>query len=636
MQVIGSESTSGVYVSENNALASTAVLACVKILAETISTLPLPVYQRLDPRGKQRAPNHPLYHLLHSQPNPEMTSVIFRETLQGHLGTWGNGYAEIEWDTKKGWPKALWPLRPDRMKVKRENGKIFYFYRLPDSQEVRLPAFRVFHIPGFGYDGRVGYSPIQLAKDAIGLSLAAEKYNNNFFKNDGRPGGALKHPKTLGDEAHKRLKKDWEDMHSGLSNAHRVAILEEGMEWQEIGVPPEAAQLLGTRSYQLADIARIYRIPGVLLGLDDKTNTYASAEQFFISFMVHCIRPWLVRWEQTITSKLFLGDDKYFAEFLADGLLRGDIQSRYQAYAIARQWGWKSANDILELENQNPIGPQGDIYLVPMNMVPADQVDLYKPKQSGEPEQERTLPPLENRSINAAKHRAALAKRYERLFEDAGARIVSREVKDLKRAAKKMLKERDSTDFLLYLEDYYRKAPEWIARTILPVLLSLGEAVRDVAAQEVGIDPVDTSEWLSGYAERYGTQHANSSEGQLRALITRAQTEVLVPYELIEARLDEWEERRPGKIALAQTVELSNKMARFIFAGAGIARLRWVALGNNSCPYCQELNGKIMGIDSPFVGAAESLESEDGRMRINKPTFTPQLHEGCECQIVPD
>lgn len=630
MQVGGTETASGVYVNENTALNATGVLACVKIISQTVASLPLPVYERLQPRGKRRAIDHPLYSLLHDQPNPEMTSMIFRETLQGHLCTWGNAYAEIQWGAN-GWPVALWPLRPDKMLVKRIEGKITYIYRLPTGVDVKIPAYRILHIPGFGFDGLVGYSPIQLAKDAIGLSMAAEQYNNRFFKNDGRPGGVLQHPKELGDKAYARLKKDWAEMHTGLSNAHRFAILEEGMEFKEIGFPPESAQLLGTRKFQINEIARIYQVPPHMLA-DLERATFSNIEHQSIDFVVHTMRPWLVRWEQGYASKLFRGDKKHFAEHLIDGLLRGDAQTRAEFYGKMFNIGVYSQNDIREKENDNPF-EGGDKHYVPLNMVPIEMIeDVLDPEPSNN---SRSLP-MEERKLNAAKNRSRIAKQYEKIFADSASRIVKREAADVKKAIKSHLKERDSTDFILWLEKFYREAPEWIQRTILPVLLSLGEAIQAEAIREVNAEPKDVTEWVNGYAERFAKQYANSSEGQIRSLLEKSSVEGVPPLELVEQRLTEWEERRPNKIAIAETVELSNKMARFVFAGAGITRLRWVAIGNKSCPYCQELDGKVVGIDSPFVGASQNLESEDGRMKINKPTITPQLHEGCECQIVPD
>ena len=639
----GRASATGVNVTEKTALHSTAVFACVRILAETIASLPLPVYRRIEPRGKQRAPEHPLYPILHDAPNPYMTSLSWRETLMGHAATWGNAYSEIEWDAR-GQVRALWPLRPDMMKEVKYNsaGKLIYVYRLPDGTDKTLMAYRVLHIPGLGFDGIMGYSPIAMARDAVGLAMATEEYGARFFKNGAKPGGVLEHPGKLGEGANTNLRKSWNEMHQGLSKQHRIAILEEGMTYKQIGIPPNDAQFLETRKFQLQEIARIYRVPPHMLA-DLERATFSNIEHQSIDFVVHTIRPWLVRWEQTIKQKLLLDGERnqYFAEFLVDGLLRGDTQTRYQAYSVGRQWGWLSANDVREIENMNPLpDEQGDIYLIPMNMMPADQAG-QEPKIDEPAEGQRVnLPTAEEfrqqGKIKAAQNRSRLAKQYERLFRDAAARVVSREVKDIKRALKKHLGERDSTDFLNYTDDYYNKAPEWIKRTMLPVLLSLGEAVRDAASKEVGADPPDTTEWIDGYAERYANQHAGSSRGQIGALITKASTEGLNPADLVDERLDEWDEKRSAKIASRETVEQSNKIARFVFAGAGFTRLRWVAIGDKSCPYCQEMDNKVVGIESPFLGASETLESDDGRMRINKPAFTPQLHSGCVCQIVPD
>ena len=633
--VDGREGAAGVNVTEKTALHSTAVFSCVRVLAETIASLPLPVYRRLEPRGKQRAPEHTLYRILHDQPNPYMTSFVFRETLMGHLGTWGNAYAEIDW-TAGGQVKSLWPLRPDRMKEIKYNeaGNLVYVYRLPDGTDKPFQSYQILHIPGLGFDGFIGYSPIAMARDAVGLSLATEEYGARFFKNGAKPGGVLEHPGKLKNP--ESLRKSWNEMHQGLSNQHRIAILEEGMKYTQIGIPPNDAQFLETRKFQKSEIASIYRVPPHMIA-DLERATFSNIEHQSIDFVVHTIRPWLVRWEQAIKQKLFMSleGSQYFAEFLVDGLLRGDTQSRYAAYSVGRQWGWLSANDVLEMENKNPIGEQGDIYLVPMNMVPAEQAKQMPQINAPEPEENQKAPDVEKRNINAARNRSRLAKRYELLFQDAAARVVAREVRDLKRAVKKHLGERDSTDFYNYMDDYYKKAPEWIKKTMLPVFLSLGEAVRDAAAQEAGAEPPETTEWIDGYAERYAAQHASSSSGQVAALLTEARAEGLDPAELVDERLNEWEEKRPGKIASRETVEQCNKIARFVFISAGVTRLMWVAVGSESCPYCQELNGKIVGIQAPFLGASETLESDDGRMRINKPAFTPQLHDGCECQVIP-
>ncbi len=370
----GGKAASGVTVNETTALNATAVFSAVDILARTLASLPLPVYRRLQPRGKERAPDHPLYELLHDLPNPEMTSFDLRQALMGHLALWGNCFCEVERD-RGGRVKALWPLRPDRMQVKRDGQGLLYLYRVDDGTQAGLRQGQVMHLRGLSSDGLIGYSPIRMAREAIGLALATEQFGAAFFGNGSRPGGVLQHPQTISNEASERLKKSWEEMHRGLTQAHRVAILEEGMTWQQVGIPPEDAQFLETRKFQVSEIARMFHVPPHMLAdLDRSTNN--NIEHQSIEFVVHTMRPWLVCWEQGIYRDLLSLQERrqYFAEFLVDGLLRGDYKSRQEGYAVGRQNGWLSANDIRELENMNPLpGDQGDTYLVPLNMVPADQ-----------------------------------------------------------------------------------------------------------------------------------------------------------------------------------------------------------------------------------------------------------------------
>lgn len=362
---------SGISVTPETALSTTAVFACIRVLAESVASLPLIMYRRLDARSKEKAPDHPLYTLLHNQPNPEMTSLEFRETLMGHLGGWGNAYADIELDGS-GRVMALWPLLPNKIeKISRENGELIYHYRVPDSVggEVRkLRGEQVFHLRGLGSNGIVGYSPIQLHRQAIGLAQATEAFGASFFGNGALPGLVLEHPGELSKDAHDRLTESWNEAHSGINRAHRMAILEEGMKVEKIGIPPEDAQFIQTRKFQVNEIARIYRIPPHFVG-DLEHATFSNIEHQGIEFVVHTLRPWLVRWEQSIWSKLLLPRerDEFFAEFNADGLLRGDIASRYTAYATGRNGGWLSRNDIREKENMNSI-PGGDDYLTPLNM----------------------------------------------------------------------------------------------------------------------------------------------------------------------------------------------------------------------------------------------------------------------------
>ena len=372
----GNISSSDIVVSEESAMSVSAVFACVRIISETVSSLPLWVYERKADGGKARAPTLPLNAVLHSSANDEMTAMTVRELLQTHLCLYGNAYAEIEYDAS-GRIRGLWPLRPDRVTVFRTpDGPLAYSVVLPNGSTVTLPKERVFSITGFGGDGIRGASILTMARESIGLAIATERYGSKFFANGARPGGVLEHPAVMSQEAQDRLRASWQNVHGGLDRAHRVAILEEGMTYKAIGLPPEDAQFLQTRKFQLNEIARIFRVPPHLIQ-DLERATFSNIEHQSIDFVVHCIRPWLVRWEQAINQQLLqpAQRERYFAEHVVDGLLRGDILTRYQAYKIGRENGWLSADDIRRFENQDPLpGGQGEIYLVPMNMAPANQI----------------------------------------------------------------------------------------------------------------------------------------------------------------------------------------------------------------------------------------------------------------------
>lgn len=376
----GPTTATGRSVSASTAMKASAVFACVRVRAETVASLPWVVYRRLSGGGKERDPSHPLYELLHDQPNPEQTAIEFRENLIGHLDLWGNAYAEIDWDAR-GRVRALYPLRPDRVTEEERDGQVYYVVTLPDGERKGLPAWRVWHTRGF-----MSLSIIGQAREAIGLALAGEEYGARFFGNDSRPGGVLKSPKVLTKEAAKNLKESWEAAHSGLENRHRVAVLEEGVEWQQIGIAPEDAQYLELRQFQVVDIARFFRVPPHKIASLERA-TFSNIEHQSIEFVVDCIRPICVRLEQSARRCLLTTEERptWIAEHVIDGLLRGDTASRYQAYAIGRQWGWLSADDIRELENQNPLPDgQGQSYLVPMNMTLADQAGQQNGGSDGE------------------------------------------------------------------------------------------------------------------------------------------------------------------------------------------------------------------------------------------------------------
>ena len=377
--------TSGKAVTERSAMQMTAVYSCVRILAEAVAGLPLHLYRYTDNGGKEKALDHPLYLLLHDEPNPEMSSFVFRETLMTHLLLWGNAYAQVIRNGKNE-VVALYPLMPNKMSVDRdENGKLYYTYYRGQDEAIRNKEFAVtlqpsdvLHIPGLGFDGLVGYSPIAMAKNAIGLAIATEEYGAKFFANGAAPSGVLEHPGTIKDPT--KVREAWMSQFGGSANSGKVAVLEEGMKYTPISISPEQAQFLETRKFQINEIARIFRVPPHMVG-DLEKSSFSNIEQQSLEFVKYTLDPWVIRWEQSIQRSLLNSEEKkrYFAKFNVEGLLRGDYQSRMNGYAIGRQNGWMSANDIRELENLDRIPAEdgGDLYLINGNMLPLKDAGAF-------------------------------------------------------------------------------------------------------------------------------------------------------------------------------------------------------------------------------------------------------------------
>ena len=398
-------STSGKAVTERSAMQMTAVYSCVRILAEAVAGLPLNLYRYTEDGGKEKAIDHPLYLLLHDEPNPEMSSFVFRETLMTHLLLWGNAYAQVI-RNGKGEVIALYPLMPNKMTVDRDSqGQLYYSYQRGTDEAIRdknqtviLRPSDVLHIPGLGFDGLVGYSPIAMAKNAIGMAIACEEYGAKFFANGAAPGGVLEHPGTIKDP--QRVRESWQSTFGGSGNANKIAVLEEGMKYTPIGISPEQAQFLETRKFQINEIARIFRVPPHMVG-DLEKSSFSNIEQQSLEFVKYTLEPWVIRWEQSIQRTLLTQAEKsqYFVKFNLEGLLRGDYQSRMNGYATARQNGWMSANDIRELENLDRIPAEegGDLYLINGNMLPLCQAGAFaNTTTTGEEESDEEVLELES------------------------------------------------------------------------------------------------------------------------------------------------------------------------------------------------------------------------------------------------
>jgi HK97 family phage portal protein len=360
-------------ITDDTAFTADGFLAGIRLIAEDISSLPLILYRRLQP-GKERATDHRLYGLLHDAPNAEMTSMVFRETGIGHLYTRGNWFAEKELNSY-GQTVALWPLRPDRMTVERDplTDKRVYKYRLPNGSGVILPARNVFHLPGFGWDGLVGFSRIHLMRRQLERSLATEEYGLRTYASGARPGVVIKHPGQLSKTARSHIADSWDAAYSGLTNAQRTAVLDEGMDISDFGFSPEDAQFIESARFSLEQVARGLRLAPYKLS-DMSRATFNNIEESNIDHWVGALRATMVRIEQQL-NKDVIAENGLFCEHLMDAVLRGKYLERMQGNQIAIQSGQLSPDEAREMDNRNPVpGGAGASFQSPLNMSPLDML----------------------------------------------------------------------------------------------------------------------------------------------------------------------------------------------------------------------------------------------------------------------
>ncbi len=385
---VGRPTASGVSVTDQTALRVTAVLSCVKVLAESISTLPLMVFERQANGDKRSAAEHPLSDILHTLANEESTAQSVRETLCAHVLLRGNAYARVVRDGG-GDVREIWPIAPGSIQADRPQpgGPLVFHVSEAGVPPETLRTDQVWRIPGLSWGGATGLSPIGVARESVGLALALETNTASALKHGARIAGVVTHPQVMDDPEYKRFKESWDEAYAGVTNAGKTVILEQGARFEKVGMTFEDLQFLELKKFQIAEIARLFRVPLHML-FDDKAQPRANMEQASLEFVVYTLRPWLVRFEQTIARDLLLPTERgrYFAEHNVAGLLRGDYAARMSGYAQGRQWGWWSVNDIRRLENLNGIGADGDVYLQPLNMTPAGEDQPTDPEPAPDPE----------------------------------------------------------------------------------------------------------------------------------------------------------------------------------------------------------------------------------------------------------
>ena len=633
--VAGTGTKSGVTVSEKTALKYLTVFSCVSLIAGDVARLPLILYRKFPNGSKERVIDHPLYDLMHTAPNPEIDSHKWREAHQGHLLLWGNEYNQIERNRYTGGIKYIWPLEnPGGVTVKRnEKNRIFYRWTNRNGEIVTKFRDEMFHIPGFGFNGLQGLSMIALAREAIGLGLAAEEFHGRFFGDGTHPSVVVTIPPDVNlGEKEKEYKKKLKKTLAGLKNAHGIAVFNNGEKAERLTMDLADAQFLESRDHQKTEICGMFHVPPHKIALHGANSNYNNLEQENQSYVDSCLIHWTTRWETSISHQLLTERERragLFFEFKIDGLLRGDSQARGEFYKTLHQMGYP-LNRVLAKENENPV-PGGDQGFIPLNMIPLDRADDLAASQiddggNGEGRSVRVSRAAERRSVVM---RDRISRQYFPLIERAAEKIVTREAVAVKRKVDKFRKQRAHTEMEQWLEEFYRDLPEYIQLEIGPVFRSFALAVADAAADEIGESP-DANEvdrFVRDYIDRYAERHSSSSLGQLRALLKGELDE-------LETRVDEWTETRPEKIARNETVRGANGIYQLVVFAAGLSTV-WRIRGADTCPYCKELNGKKVRSGEWFVADGEELNPQGGTgpMKNRGLKTHPPLHQGCDCYL---
>lgn len=624
---LGGKSVSGINVDHTNAMKCVAFFAGVNLISESIGSLPLFVFKRTKDNGKEKATNHPLYNILHSRVNDLTSSFKFRETLQGHLLTWGNGYAHIL-RNGRGQPVELWIMQPDRVQLKFIDNDLFYQWKDGSNQTTLINKEDIIHIAGLSFDGILGYDRVEQGKESIGTAIAAEEYSNSFFANNAAPSGFLKHPTTIKDSASvKKIMEDWETIYRGNRNAHKVALLQEGMDYKQISINPEVAQLLETKKFSVIDIARLLNIPPHMLRSLDGA-TFSNIVEQSLNFVIYTLRPWLVRWEQELNYKLFSKTERnnYFVEFSVEGLLRGDPVKRDQSLQIQFNSGVITRNEWRSLLNRNPIQGGDKILLTPPGTAP-NQVQTKSLNKEA----------IHTRDSKLVTDRNKIIKSTKKLYKSAIEKVIKKEINVIRRLNKKYISNNDIIKFKSEIGDFYQKHYKFVFDN----LININEHVAEIMNREVGKEVKQEKEvgdnvqsFVEKYTEARSFRHISSSQGQILKIVDDAKTNDDLEKDIIN-RLNEWDETRSDKFARNESQRSNNAILLATYGFYKVEKIKWVTVGKN-CPLCDELNGKVVGVNKTFLQKGDTVVGDEtvNNLTTNIDILSPPLHKGCDCSII--
>jgi HK97 family phage portal protein len=652
---------SGVEVTADSSLQLTAVWRAVNLLSAAVGTLPCKLYQaRPGGLGRNALKEDPLYWMLRWQPNPWQTAVDYFEMMQGHLLLRGNNFSRIR-RTPLGAPTALVPWHPDCVKIKvLDSGRLIYTLTRPGKEDLHVPQEDMLHVRGPGSNGIVGYSPIALMAQSLGMTFAAQSYGARFFDNNASPSGVLSHPGKLGNDARKNIEDSWRRGYGGRRQ-HSVALIEDGMTWTSVGVAPEEAQFLETRKFQVAEIARMFGVPPHMLAEMDRA-TFSNIEQQSLEFAIYSVRPWLIRWEQSIKMVMLDGQRDRTVEFLMDAILRGDSAARAESNATRFMNGTLNIDEWRAGENQNPLpNGEGQTYFVPLNLVPVTDANeglpaLEADTGASEEDEEKSrvlahvgevgylvragvdldraakLSAMQVRSA-AARHRQLRS--FRRLLHRAADKVVRREAKDVMRAV--TATDGDPTRLAARLEELYGDFWQVVKREMLPVLRSYAETVYALASSEVNADTDMTpraEEFVEQYADNMARRHSLDSKGQLGAVIREAGGDTEVVAANVALRTEEWLAKRAGKMAAREAVQANGAVSVNAYSEAGHPEIVWITVGEN-CTLCGSLDGRTVSPGSNFVDKGSTVTGEGAPpLTARRGIKHPPLHPpNCDCMV---
>lgn len=648
------ETKTGIVIDENEALKYSSYFAANRVLYETLATMPVILYKDSS-ENRERATKHPLYKLLHRQPNKYMGAYEWKELMAYYYLHYGRAYA-LKVFGSDGYVKELRPLDPTKMTTKLVNGSKVFIYRPDGQKEVPYLQWEIFHVHGFSADGVDGKPTIELHENSIGLGMAIEEYGSKFFANDASPGGFLKHPGKLSDDAYKRLLVWWDKRHKGVSNKHKLGILEEGMEFNKISSDPEESQMMDSRKFQRSEMASINRLPPHLIG-DLEHATFTNIEHQSIEFVKYTMLPHFTRWEQAFTTQLLPEQEQetYYFEFLVDALMRGDMQSRFQAYQIAINNGFMSINDVCKRENMNKI-EGGDKHYIPMNLIdinepkpepansaPVDQEEDVEDEDDKEEEDskeptKRSFSDYEVRTSKDINQRKSLKKTYKRFFRDAIGSIQHREIAGIKKGIDKYLTTRAAEEFSVYVDELYRELSPYIEKKAQLIIETMSESVTESVTSAYDLDQLnedDIRTFSKEYIEYFVKRYISASKTDVKESLRTAIEKQIDFEKQFSDMFTDWIDKRADRLA---EDEAARGVSAFTFEAFMLSEIRygrWVTSGTDTCPACMELDGMVVELGNSFINPQLGLKY-NGKFYADGRSFKhPPAHGGCDCEIVP-